>query len=328
MTLPEIDLNLDQQAIVERTRYTDWESITNSDCGKLALNFVWAVTEVFQHYLANPQLLVTDGLTQSWPKSYTDSPCFGYDLLAEAVLNHVMSSSSLPCQCYSEESGWVEFNCQPDKPYFIAVVDPLDESSALAKRIEEPTNKTYHTQGAAITLANQNGDFVCAALADFQTGEIIFGEKDKPPILLTVEGQQPKICPNKIRLRTDVDGLVVGSLFDKDDRRLPIEATRLFRMTRFREYPQTLGVVALKEFLTAQTHFLIDPYKGQAWYEMAPYILGQQAGGTILDLDTGLDFSLAQLLAKARQTDKVFRVRFVAGGSRKKTEQLSRLLTS
>lgn len=334
-TLPvfEIAFSLPQeQAIneaVESAKNVDWSPLTTRPEGKLTLEFTYAIGQLFAPYLVDPQKLKTDNLVQAFPKKETD-PAYGFDFLAEEVLKKLMEESGLPILCFSEENGWQRFNyTAADSPHLIAVVDPLDNSAGLKELSDNPKillEKAGH-QGVALTLADETGNFLLSAICDLQTHEIIFGEKNKKPKLLAVEGGKAIIYPDTLALRPydGHEGIIIGSYFKKPEREAGFKKTRLAKKIKPGQYPRFLGVASLLHFLKGDAHFLIDTPKGQPWYEMPIYALIQQLGGSVIDLETNDDFSLPQLLAKA-QTEDFFRVRFVAGHHPGRTKKLARIL--
>lgn len=330
----EIPFSLPQeQAIneaVESAKNVDWSPLTTRPEGKLTLEFTYAIGQLFAPYLVDPQKLKTDNLVQAFPKKETD-PAYGFDFLAEEVLKKLMEESGLPILCFSEENGWQRFNyTAADSPHLIAVVDPLDNSAGLKELSDNPKillEKAGH-QGAAITLATEEGNFLCSGLIDLQAQQIIFGEKNKKPKLVKVENLQAVIKKDALGLRScdEIEKqLVIGSYFKKPERQQAFEKTRLAKKIKPRQYPGFLGVASLINFLKGDSHFLLDTPIGQPWYEMPIYSLIQQLHGSVIDLETNDDFSLAQLLAKAQKED-FFRVRFVAGHNPGRTRRLARIL--
>jgi fructose-1,6-bisphosphatase/inositol monophosphatase family enzyme len=322
---PAISFDLDRflpriEASILAAKNISWERITSQPEGQLALTFCQAVNNFFQPYFQDPYQLLVDNLHLKQEKPGT-SPAYAFDHLAEMILFRILENSPFDITCFSEESGWQKNLGQKGKELKL-VVDPFDESSFFAKRISEPNNKKYITQGAAITITDRQNNWLATALLDMPNERLVFGALDQEPKQIFLRQEGKKIVTLPLRLKKAYEQLLIMGFLDKPERKEKLEKTGIFEKLIVAPYPKTLGAWALTQLLTGQVDYLTDPHKGQPWYELAPFVLVRELGGIVKNTNTGKDIILDDLI-KQGEENPATRFQFIAGIN---SEKLSRII--
>ncbi|OGY18489.1 MAG: hypothetical protein A2900_03490 [Candidatus Chisholmbacteria bacterium RIFCSPLOWO2_01_FULL_50_28] len=306
---------LGAEAGAEDTQYIDraveatWpivheSGIAKTEWGKAGLWYAVTQATLLRSALRRPTLLRQSGvLEKTGGPSY--NPAREIDAVGNKVIHSIMRRIQVPALVYiEEEERWLSFNSEmPGIPVTIAV-DPLDETG--------PIRIGLRVQTAAVTIANQRGEFVAGTIASLVDDEICLIE-DNEAHLLSFYESSPEFAQ-----RSPLQELVINPPPFRDIEKARI-ATLPRRMDQLRRIPAfqnldwlpTFGGYGLLGVIRGDIDVMLDPLKGQPWYEAVEWGSMAEKAGLIVSDAEGNSIDFQNIMLRAMHGEKLERVKIV-----------------
>lgn len=278
---------------------------TNAE--KLCLWYALSQAKIMRPLLEDTDALEEKGLLTpiGGPSDNPHKPIdyIGADI-AKSMLPYFLNVFGSSAHVHIEEENWKSFKRSKktdtiiNDPFYI-VVDPLDETSQIG------VNK-YQTTG--MIVANSEGTPVAGVIASLNGEDILLVSSrgsEKPPHVshFSYDAQNNSLTPKQIieKSKSAVERLRIATLQkrlkDPNDRRLA--ETHLFDSPN--EHIPTFGGFGVLEILNGNLDAMVDPFKGQPWYEAVVWgAIAQMAGLKVTDA-SGNDLNYAQIIHKSRE---------------------------
>ena len=256
--------------------------------------------------------LVVSGHEEFEPhKKKEGDPAYDFDERGEEVLERFLRNLGFSGWSFSEERGWRQWEEGEvvredvgggELEGVVVVLDPLDGSSALAKRLaarakkQEIRKEWLQSPGTAVTVVKigegGEAEVLACGLIDYGLRRwiVMEGKERREGVLEESEGGWrfleeewvgPEAIPPEGRVRT-------ASLFVKEKKEGVVNRSEEWQRAvagkrlRIAVTGGFLGVDGLVDWLRGESHVLCDLHKGQPWYELVPYVsLIKAMGGEV-----------------------------------------------
>lgn len=289
-------------AIREAQKEAEITEITHSPEGKFALTYLLAAQSLLTPALNDMTIVNADLLEPTGGPEY--NPHRSIDAIGTTIAHRLSEQTTdIPkFWIHSEESAQWE----PTRPSIdrsqrgerFAVIDPLDMTHAITKG--------DRIQTTGIAIFNKNGDMIAAGLASLvDDGIILVEHTDHDHIYTNVNNATPAYS------QEHTQALRVATLTRRmyDLRNLPL-------FTQEGAANWTLDCAsgfAVLELLRGNVDTIVDPIKGNPWYEVAIWSsIAQKLGMQVTDWDnTPLDIPSMMHRVIERHEDDNYRIPFV-----------------
>lgn len=291
--------------VLEETRAFAYESgIAQTEWGQAALWYATTQATILRPDLRGPTPLRHSGMLEK-TGGPDHNPTRAIDTVGSTVMQRIMGSISTPALVYiEEEKRWLPFNRgSPGIPVSITV-DPLDETG--------PIRIGLRVQATAVTFADRFGEFIAGTIASLVDDELVLIEDGR---VMTMRFYETSRGSTR---RSTIEPLARAapefrSVENARIATLPRRMHELQRLPMFRdrEYLPTFGGYGLLEMIRGNIDIMLDPFKGQPWYEAVHWgPMAERAGLVVSDpLGMGIDFS--NILSRAMHAEEVGRVKMV-----------------
>jgi len=291
--------------VLEETRPIVYESdIARTEWGKAGLWYSVTQAKILRPELRSPTPLRQSGLLEkTGGPEY--NPTREIDTIGNKVIHSIMRRIYMPALVYiEEEKRWLAFNSEiPGIPVSIAV-DPLDETG--------PIRIGLRVQTTAATIANQHGEFVAGTIASLVDDEIVLIE-DGEVHLMCFDENATDFSKNSPLKKLAVNPPAVRDIHRARIATLPRRMEQLRRFPAFRnlDYLPTFGGYGLLEMIRGDIDVMLDPLKGQPWYEAVHWGPMAEQAGMVVSYPDGNRIDFQSILLRAMQGEQVARVKIV-----------------
>lgn len=288
---PEAVASLCPPALEQAAVLAEQSKLVQTPAGKLCLTYVLAATTVLRRLVNHPDITTSPLYQSAGGESY--NPHLTIDAIGGGLIDVLVPLQSQTINLYVEERNNWQRSPATGADWSV-VVDPLDETNAMSDHLR--------VQSTAITVADRDGRLLAGGV----------GSLVDPWILLT-EGEQHQLVfykeVNAQHAKADLWGFPLALPEPRKDQQLRL-ATLPRRVAQLRqsgllapnEDPKlmTFGGYGLLALLKGEIDAMLDPGKGQLWYEA--YLWGQMAQEVGLPVSTpdGNPLDFAAILARSQ----------------------------
>lgn len=261
--------------------------------GRACLWFCLAQAKILRPILREPSLLLNSSLIQETggpeynPTRQIDT--IGGDLIIE-ISRHQDFLFNYPLDIFIEERGWQRLNQENEGSPLIIIVDPLDGTEAI--------KDGFRDQAIGIGIFTEEGAFLAGGICSLVDNEMLLIEENNIRVLSFDERGNRLLEVSKPEIsKRELDKARIATL----TRRMGEEmlATPLFAGRFFPDLP-TFGGYGVLSMIRGQIEVMLDPFKGQPFYEACLWgVLAEKAGMVVTDLE-GEKIDFPSVLKNAR----------------------------
>lgn len=239
---------------------------THTTEGELVAVYLLSAASILRKRIADTDSLLRDGLLQNTGgEAY--NPHRAIDAINGELVDRILAQSDLTTVLLHieerdqwERVKWQDNSEQAIPPHArVIMVDPIDGTSELL------IGEACQTTG--IVIYDGQGNFLAGGVISLTDDRVLLVEatqtEQTPEKTIVYRASQEYVMPKTKEV--DVAKLRVGTII----RRMPeLSQTPLFQKRLEPEHPN-LGGSAVLRLISGEVDTLIDPYKGQPWYEAA-----------------------------------------------------------
>ena len=217
-----------------------------------------------------------------------------------------MGRINVPALVYiEEEKRWLKFNSEIPGVSVSIAVDPLDETG--------PMRIGLRVQTTAATIANYGGEFVAGTITSLVDDEMILIENEDVHLIRFYESLKNPDGGSPL-VQLEIGSPEVRDIGDARIATLPRrmqELQRRFPIFANREYLPTFGGHGLLAMIRGDIDVMLDPLKGQPWYEAVHWgPMAERVGFSVSDPE-GERIDFQNILLNAIQGKELGRVKIV-----------------
>lgn len=292
--------------VLGETRPLAFESgIAQTEWGKIALWYALSLAQILRPDLRRPTSLTHSGVLEE-TGGPRHNPTRAIDTVGGNLMRQIMAQVRQPALVYIEEQRrWIAFHREVPGEEVRITVDPLDETG--------PIKVGLRVQTAAATITDQDGEFLSAAVTSLVDEELVLIEDNQLYHLSfneqALSGGMPVLqrLPQTPRERRDLQKARIATL----PRRMELlQGTPLFA-GRFAPDLPTFGGYALLAMIRGDIDIMLDPFKGQPWYEAVHWGNMAERAGFIVSHPDGARIDFPGILRTAIRGQDPGRVRMV-----------------
>ncbi len=263
---PEAVASLCPPALEQAAVLAEQSKLVQTPAGELCFTYVLAATTVLRRLVNHPDIATSSLCQSAGGESY--NPHLTIDAIGAALIDVLVPLQSQTINLYVEERKSWQKSPAPGADWSV-VVDPLDETKAIPDHLR--------VQSTAITVAGSDGRLLAGGVGSLVDPWILFSESGQHHLVFYKE-------VNAQHAKADLWDFPLALPEPRKDQQLRL-ATLPRRVAQLRqsgllapnEDPKlmTFGGYGLLALIKGEIDAMLDPGKGQLWYEA--YLWGQMA---------------------------------------------------
>lgn len=296
-----------EQGTEETAGKYDWSRVSPDGLDQLAFQYAVTVRDFLYPYMRNQSKLKKE-MGRKIKVKGSDNTTYVVDYVGGRILDLLLESWSRA----GNKGGWSKFDEEDEQ--FIHIGE-----GPRRKVITDPFDNTtfgmvgYRDCNVAVCMADENNNFLNAAVADLQTDAVYFANNDGSFLYYVSGSEIERHRELRAASRTELRGSYLITPHFKQPRRVAFSRTALFA-----EKVQTfnmggpLCICRLAEGEDHEIHGYLDFAEGygQPIYEILYFAIAIKAGARVTDLE-GNEFDFPALVSRLEEDPKA-RYRFVA----------------